>query len=103
MKNEPLKSARRRGLWKCGQGIRLAHSPTAQQNQKKRTYDVLPKPDNFIRYRQPLSALIDGSYSVRCCWSPRIAYFSGFFVMAGLDPAIHESTGSCNQGYDNVT
>jgi hypothetical protein len=52
MKNAPLKSARRRGLWKCGQGIRLAHSPTAEQNQKKRTNHVLPKPDNFIRYRQ---------------------------------------------------
>jgi len=23
--------------------------------QKKRTYDVLPKPDNLIRYRQKLS------------------------------------------------
>jgi hypothetical protein len=52
MKNAPLKSARRRGLWKCGQGIRLAHSPSAEQNQKKRTNHVLPKPDNFIRYRQ---------------------------------------------------
>jgi hypothetical protein len=48
----PLKSAQRRGLWKCGQGIRLAHSPTAEQNQKKRTFDVLRKPDNLIRYRQ---------------------------------------------------
>jgi hypothetical protein len=52
MKNAPLKSARRRGLWKWGQAIRLAHSPTAEQNQKKRTNHVLPKPDNFIRYRQ---------------------------------------------------
>jgi hypothetical protein len=43
------KSARRRG---CGQGIRFAHSPTGEQNQKKRTYDVLPKPDKWIRYRQ---------------------------------------------------
>jgi hypothetical protein len=25
------------------------------------------------------------------------------FVMAGLDPAIHENTESCHQGYDNVT
>jgi hypothetical protein len=44
-----------------------------------------------------------GSYGVRRCWSPRIVYFSGFFVMAGLDPAIHENTKSCNQGDDNVT
>jgi hypothetical protein len=55
MKNAPLKSARRRGLWKWGQGIRLAHSPTAEQNQKKRTNHLLPKPDNFIRYRQGIS------------------------------------------------
>jgi hypothetical protein len=30
----------------------LPTPPTGEQNQKKRTYDVLPKPDNFIRYRQ---------------------------------------------------
>jgi hypothetical protein len=34
--------------------LRLAHIPTGEQNQKKRTFDVLPKPDNFIRYRQHL-------------------------------------------------
>ena len=49
MKNAPLKSAQRRGLWKCGQGPALPHSSTAQQNQKKRTPEALPKP-----------ALIDG-------------------------------------------
>src|SRR6202044_1138974 len=52
MKNAPLKSARQRGLWKWGQGIRLAHRPTAEQNQKKRTNHLLPKPDKLIRYRQ---------------------------------------------------
>jgi hypothetical protein len=26
-----------------------------------------------------------------------------FSVMAGLDPAIHENTESCNHGNDNVT
>ena len=26
--------------------------PQAEQNQKKRTFDALPKPDNLIRYRQ---------------------------------------------------
>jgi hypothetical protein len=56
MRKTPLKSARQRGLWKCGQGIRPAHSPTAEQNQKKRTNHVLPKPDNFIRYRQTMCA-----------------------------------------------
>jgi hypothetical protein len=32
----------------------LPTPPTGEQNQKKRTYDVLPKPDNLIRYRQTL-------------------------------------------------
>jgi hypothetical protein len=32
--------------------LRLAHMPTGEQNQKKRTFDALPKPDNLIRYRQ---------------------------------------------------
>jgi hypothetical protein len=59
MKNAPLKSARRRGPWKWGQGIRLAHSPTAEQNQKKRTNHLLPKPDKFIRYRQELNEPIE--------------------------------------------
>jgi hypothetical protein len=30
----------------------LPTPPTGEQNQKKRTFDVLPKPDKFIRYRQ---------------------------------------------------
>jgi hypothetical protein len=33
----------------------------------------------------------------------RASSIFGFFVMAGLDPAIHENTESCNQGNDNVT
>jgi hypothetical protein len=49
----PLKSAQRRAdpvdMWTT---LHLAHIPTGEQNQKKRTYDVLPKPDNLIRYRQ---------------------------------------------------
>ncbi|MGO9233142.1 MAG: hypothetical protein ACLP4V_03305, partial [Methylocella sp.] len=39
------------GLWKCGQGKRLDHSPTGEQKQKKRTFDVLPKPAKLISYR----------------------------------------------------
>src|SRR5271166_6932757 len=31
---------------------RCPQSHEAEQNQKKRTYEVLPKPDNLIRYRQ---------------------------------------------------
>src|SRR5580700_1629565 len=53
----PPKSARRRDLWKCGQRKRVAHSPTGEQKQKKRTFVVLPKPDKLIRYRQPLEIL----------------------------------------------
>ena len=49
--------------------------PTAEQNQKKRTFDVLPKPDKFIRYRQRLSV------------GPGLNV--GKAVMAGLVPAIH--------------
>jgi hypothetical protein len=32
----------------------LPTPPTGEQKQKKRTTDVLPKPDNLIRYRQDL-------------------------------------------------
>ena len=35
----------------CGQGKYLAHSPTGEQNHKKRTYHVLPKPAKLISYR----------------------------------------------------
>jgi hypothetical protein len=49
----PLKSARRRASWTAWTSLRLAHpAHEAEQNQKKRTSDVLPKPDNLIRYRQ---------------------------------------------------
>ena len=35
--------------------------PTGEQKQKKRTDDGLPKPDNFIRYRQVLNiSLLQG-------------------------------------------
>jgi hypothetical protein len=32
--------------------LRLAHPAHREQNQKTRTFDALPKPDNSIRYRQ---------------------------------------------------
>jgi hypothetical protein len=35
-----------------GQASGLPTPPTAEQKQKKRTFNVLPKPDNLIRYRQ---------------------------------------------------
>jgi hypothetical protein len=51
----PPKSARRRASWTAWTSLRLAHpAHEAEQKQKKRTYVVLPKPDNLIRYRQEL-------------------------------------------------
>jgi len=47
----PPKSARRPQPVDMWTTLRLAHMPTGEQNQKKRTFDVLPKPDNLIRYR----------------------------------------------------
>jgi hypothetical protein len=51
MRKRPLKSARRRACGNVDSVPRAVHSPTGEQNQKKRTYDVLPKPDKLIRYR----------------------------------------------------
>src|SRR5271166_2670901 len=36
---------------------RCPQSHEAEQNQKKRTYEVLPKPDNLIRYRHARQAV----------------------------------------------
>ena len=47
----PPKSARRRACGRHRQASGLPTPPTGEQKQKKRTYDVLPKPDNLIRYR----------------------------------------------------
>ena len=41
-----------------GQASGLPTPPTGEQKQKKRTFGVLPKPDNFIRYRQIKSAMV---------------------------------------------
>src|SRR3984885_7909001 len=54
MRNEPLKSARRRACGRHRQASGLPTRPTGEQKQKKRTDDGLPKPDNFIRYRHEL-------------------------------------------------
>ncbi|MGO9235898.1 MAG: hypothetical protein ACLP4V_18180, partial [Methylocella sp.] len=53
------------GLWKCGQGKRLDHSPTGEQKQKKRTFDVLPKPAKLISYRQLQRAQRTADYVAR--------------------------------------
>src|SRR5208337_2565552 len=42
--------------------------PTGEQNQKKRTFDVLPKPDKLIRYRQIRSTRC-GARRRRACTS----------------------------------
>jgi hypothetical protein len=41
-------------LWTHGQASGLPTPPTGEQKQKKRTFRVLPKPHNLIRYRQRL-------------------------------------------------
>ena len=46
--------------------LRPAHIPTGEQNQKKRKYDVLPKPDKLIRYRQKMSAKVHACPAERC-------------------------------------
>jgi hypothetical protein len=38
-------------LWTASTRPRVAHPATGEQKQKKRTYDVLPKPANLIRVR----------------------------------------------------
>ena len=57
MRKTPLKSARRRAVeWGQRQGV--AHSPTGEQNQKKRTFDALTKPDKLIRYPQKMFRVV---------------------------------------------
>ena len=56
MQKAPLKSARRRNpVDGMDKPLACPPPPTGEQNQKKRTFDVLPKPDNSIRYRQGTS------------------------------------------------
>src|ERR1700676_2117948 len=50
---KPLNSARRPACGNVDNAKGVAHSPTGEQKQKKRTFDVLPKPANLIRYRHP--------------------------------------------------
>ena len=53
-----LKSARRPASRECGQGKRLEHSLEGEQNQKERTFDVLPKPAKLISYRHVSSQIL---------------------------------------------
>jgi hypothetical protein len=55
-----LESAQRpRSLWICGQRKRVAHKPPqAQQQQKKRTFDVLQNADIFTRYGHPRACIL---------------------------------------------
>ena len=72
-------------LWKCGQRKRVAHSPTGVQNQKKRTFDVLPKPDKLIRYRQAMATSPLGEGDVKSFVSGRECWNSLRFVFVGED------------------
>src|SRR5580693_4442090 len=66
LSNAPLKSAQRRDLWTAWTSLRLAHpAHEAEQKQKKRTNHVLPKPDNFIRYRQILCGSVVSQFEIR--------------------------------------
>src|SRR5260370_22994134 len=47
----PPESARRPAYGDVD-GQAPTHEPTGEQNQKQRTFDVLPKPANLISYRQ---------------------------------------------------
>src|SRR5579863_1897516 len=55
---KPLESAQRPACGNVDNAKGVAHSPTGEQKQKQRTFDVLPKPANLIRYRQGESPLV---------------------------------------------
>jgi transposase len=74
MRNKPPKSARRRNpCGRHGQACGLPTPSTAEQNQKKRTYDVLPKPDKLIRYRQLLPRRLTARIPSRANWAAPVA------------------------------
>jgi len=54
-KEKPLESARRPACGNVDKASALDHSPTGEQKQKKRTFDVLPNPAKLISYRQAAS------------------------------------------------
>src|SRR5579863_10543027 len=45
---KPLESAQRPACGNVDNAKGVAHSPTGEQKQKQRTFDVLPKPANLI-------------------------------------------------------
>jgi hypothetical protein len=90
MRKAPLKSARRQNCWgRHGQASGLPTPPTAEQNQKKRTFDALPKPDNFIRYRQ--------CYLLALLWQIGRGGFAKEFCAVGTSPGrrAHEEVKDC--------
>jgi hypothetical protein len=54
MRKAPLKSARGETLWTAWTSLWLAYPAHRRTRQKKRTFGVLPKPANLIRYRQEI-------------------------------------------------
>jgi hypothetical protein len=49
-----------RGEWRRARLPRCPQGPQAEQKQKQRTIDALPKPDKLIRYRQDLVGWLVG-------------------------------------------
>lgn len=60
---KPRKSTPRPACGRPGQVCDLTTPPTGEQNQKKRTFDVLPKPANLISSRQHRPAKSHGTKS----------------------------------------
>jgi hypothetical protein len=58
---------------------------------------------NFSRLENPLRALPNLALIALAVVGRRASATFRFFVMAGLDPAIHENAKSGNQANDNVT
>jgi hypothetical protein len=52
MRKTPLKSARRRACGNVDNANTLPTVPQEEQKQKKRTFDVLPKPDKLTQLAQ---------------------------------------------------
>ena len=68
--NQPRNSAPRQTCGHDGQRKRVAHMPTGEQTQKSgHLIDVLRKPANYIRYRQPASAGLIGRRTGTSAWA----------------------------------
>ena len=67
--------------------MRCPQSHEAEQNQKKRTFDVLPKPDKLIRYRHVRARscpVCSCPVSARCQFVPGVTFVPGVYDMGDL-------------------